>query len=122
MNEILLDVLSALVTAVVIPVISIVGAKLVSWLSNQLNDSRLEKINETITAAVRSTFQTYVDVLKKNGTFDAESQKEALSKAKDTILSQLTDGLTKWIKNSYGDVDSWLTTQIEATIDRLKNE
>lgn len=66
-------------------------------------------------------FQTYVDTLKKNGTFDVESLKIALTKAKDEALSQMSDEIKEYITTNYGNLENWLTTQIEATINILKN-
>lgn len=63
-----------------------------------------------------------MDTLKKNGTFDLESQKIALTKAKDEALAQMTDDIKEYITKNYGDLEAWLTTQIEATINILKNK
>ena len=75
-----------------------------------------------VTNAVRSIFQTYVDTLKKNGTFDLERQKIALTKAKDEALAQMIDDIKRYITKNYIDLETWLTTQIEATINILKNK
>lgn len=67
-------------------------------------------------------FQTYFDALKKEGRFDKDSQLAALNKAKEMALGQMTEDVKTFINKSYGDLDSWLNTQIEATIDTLKNK
>ena len=46
---------------------------------------------------------------------------EALNKAKDIALSQLSEEVKDYITKNYGDIDNWLTTQIEATINLIKN-
>jgi len=66
-------------------------------------------------------FLIYVDTLKKSGSFNKDAQDIALSKAKDIALSQLSTETIKFIENSYGDINNWLTIQIEATISTLKN-
>ena len=58
--------------------------------------------------------------LKKEGKFDKESQILALTKAKDIALSQMTEDVKEFIQTNYGELDLWLTTQIEATINTLK--
>ena len=83
--------------------------------------TQLSVATTIVTNAVRSVFQTYVEALKKNGTFDAKSQKIALTKAKDEALAQMTDDIKEYITSTYGDLETWLTTQIEATINILKN-
>ena len=124
MNEILLNILSVVVSAVVLPLISLIGAKLVSFINTKINDEKasklLSKATEIVTNAVRSVFQTYVEALKKNGTFDKESQISALNQAKNIAISQMTDEVKDYISATYGDLDNWLTTQIESTINLLK--
>lgn len=124
MNEMLINIISVLVTAVVIPVISLLGAKLVSWLSTKIKNEKANKMIKTATeivvSVVKTVFQTYVDALKKEGKFDKESQILALTKAKDIALSQMTEDVKEFIQTNYGELDLWLTTQIEATINTLK--
>lgn len=126
MNEILFNILSVVVTAVILPLISFAGTKLINWLNAQIKDvnarTQLSVATAIVTNAVRSVFQTYVEALKKNGTFDAKSQKIALTKAKDEALAQMTDDIKEYITTTYGDLETWLTTQIEATINILKNK
>lgn len=125
MNEILLNVLSVVVSAVVLPLISLIGAKLVSFINTKINNDKASKMMEEatniVTNAVRSVFQTYVESLKKQGTFDKESQVYALEKAKSTALNQMSDEIKSYIKSNYGNINTWLLTQIEATISKLKN-
>ena len=125
MNEILLNVLSVVVSAVVLPLISLIGAKLVSFINTKINNDKasnmMEEATNIVTNAVRSVFQTYVEALKKQGTFDKESQIYALEKAKSTALNQMSDEIKSYIKSNYGNINTWLSTQIEATISKLKN-
>lgn len=126
MNEILLNILSVVVTAIILPLISMVGGKLINWLSakikNEKAGSLIGNATEIVINAVKSVFQTYVDSLKKEGKFDKESQLIALNKAKDVAISQMTEEVKEFIRENYGDLDAWLNTQIEATIDTLKNK
>lgn len=125
MNDIILNIISVVVTAVILPLISYLGTRLITWLNAKIKDEnakqQLTVATDIVTNAVRSVFQTYVESLKKNGTFDKESQKVALIKAKDEALSQMSDEIKDYITTNYGDLQTWLTTQIEATINILKN-
>ena len=56
-----------------------------------------------------------------HGIFDKEAQVEALTRAKNIALSQITEDTKKYIEDNYGDFNNWVTIQIEATIDLLKN-
>lgn len=125
MNDIIFNIISVVVTAVILPLISYAGTRLIAWLNAKIKDEnakqQLTVATDIVTSAVRSVFQTYVEALKKNGTFDKESQKVALIKAKDEALSQMSDDIKDYITKNYGDLQTWLTTQIEATINVLKN-
>lgn len=125
MNEVLLNILSVVVTAVILPLISYAGTRLISYLNSKIKDEKarelLSQATAVVTNAVRAVFQTYVDSLKKSGNFGAEAQLEALNKAKDIALSQLSEEVKDYITKNYGDINNWITTQIEATINLIKN-
>ena len=125
MNDILLNVLSVTVSAVVVPVIGFLGYKLTQWLNSKVKDDRakalLNRANEIVIDAARTVFQTYVEALKKEGSFDAKAQEAALGKAKAIVLSELTEELKSFVADNYGDLMSWVTNAIEASIYKLKN-
>jgi hypothetical protein len=125
MNEILLNILSVVVTAVILPLISYLGFRLSTYLNNKIKDEKartlLNKANEIVTNAVRTVFQTYVEALKKEGNFSKESQLTALNKAKDIVLKELPNDVKEFIGNTIGNLNGWIENQIEATINILKN-
>ena len=125
MNEIILNIISVVVTAVILPLISYAGARLITWLNTKIKDEnakqQLTVATDIVTNAVRSVFQTYVEALKKNEMFDKESQKVALIKTKNDALAQMTDEIKEYITKNYGDLETWIITQIESTINILKN-
>lgn len=126
MNEILINILSVVVTVIIVPLITWCGTQIVKYLQTKIKN---EEANEyfkvatnIVTNAVKSVFQTYVESLKKSGTFTIEAQDEALRQAKDIVKRQTNDDVRKYITNLYGDFNTWLTNQIEATINNLKNK
>ena len=125
MNDILLNILSVTVSAVVVPLISFLGVKLTQWLNSKIKDERtktlLNRANEIVLDAARTVFQTYVEALKKEGSFDAKAQEVALGKAKAIVLSELTEELKSFVADNYGDLMVWVTNAIEASIYKLKN-
>ena len=125
MNDILLNILSVTVSAVVVPVIGFLGYKLTQWLNSKVKDDRtkalLNRANEIVLDAARTVFQTYVEALKKEGSFDAKAQEAALGKAKAIVLSELTEELKIFVTQNYGDLTAWVTNAIEASIYKLKN-
>lgn len=125
MNEILINIISVVVTVIVIPLITLIGTKLIQWINTKVNNTNAATLLTTATTivlnAVRSVFQTYVESLKAEGKFDQHSQTLALTKAKDVALNQMTDEVKIYIESTFGNLDNWLTTQIEASINLLKN-
>ena len=126
MNEILLNVLSIIVTAIIIPVISFLGYKLTQFLNTKIKDEKaasfLTQASDIVLSAVRSVFQTYVESLKNSGNFTAEAQKIAFNLAKNIVLKQLSEEVKTFIITNYGDLEEWIRNKIEASINLLKNE
>ncbi len=126
MNEIVLNIISCIVTVVVIPLISLLGGKLIQLISTKIKDEKasslLTQATNIVLDAVRSVFQTYVEALKKEGKFDTDAQLIALNKAKEIVLEQLSSDAKDFISKNYGDLTSWITNQIEASINILKNK
>lgn len=125
MNQILLNILAAVTTCIILPLISFLGIKLSQWLSTKIKDEKaaalFKKATEIVTNAVRVTFQTYVESLKNSGSFGKDEQLIALNKAKQIITSELTEELKAFISENYGDLQVWISNQIEASIYKLKN-
>ena len=125
MNQILLNILAAVTTCIILPLISFLGIKLSQWLSTKIKDEKAKalftKATEIVTNVVRTTFQTYVESLKNSGSFGKDEQLIALNKAKQIITSELTEELKAFISENYGDLQAWISNQIEASIYKLKN-
>ena len=125
MNEIIINIISVVVTSIVLPLVSIAGAKLIQFINSKIKNNKAADLLTTATTivinAVRSVFQTYVEALKKEGSFNKDAQIIALNKAKDIALTQMTDEVKDYLVTTYGSLDSWLDAKIEATINILKN-
>lgn len=126
MNEIIINIISVVVTSIILPLISIAGAKLIQFINSKIKNNKAADLLTTATTivinAVRSVFQTYVEALKKEGSFNKDAQIIALNKAKDIALTQMTDEVKNYLVTTYGSLDSWIDTNIEATINILKNK
>ncbi len=124
MNEIVISIISIVVTTVVLPLVTLGGAKLIQHLNSKIKDDHARRILISITSsverAVRVVFQTYVESLKKSGTFDKESQKKALIFAKQEVMRNLNIETKEFIANNYGDINDYISNQIEATINLFK--
>ena len=125
MNQILLNVLAAVVTAIVLPLISYIGVRFSAYLNNKIKDETAKRLlneaTQIVLNATRVVFQTYVEALKAEGKFDKDAQLIALNKAKTIVLAELKEDTRSFIEKNYGDLSSWITNQIEASINILKN-
>lgn len=76
---------------------------------------------QSVMKAVMSTYQTYVDSLKKQDMFNEEAQKEAFERAKETAILMITDDVKKAIEQMYGDFDTWIDSTIEQFVKANKD-
>lgn len=97
---------------------------LVAWLNSKIKDKKLAQYSTDITniilSAVQSIMQTYVDALKKQGKFDQEAANEAKQKCIKIINTQLSAELTNYIATTFGDVESYIESRVEAMIYNIK--
>lgn len=127
----MMDFLLSLLQAVILAVVPVAGGFLVNYLrkaSQQVTEDTnsniiakyVQEAADAVADAVLCVSQTYVDTLKKTGSFDVEEQKIALSLAKDRAVSLMSADARLILKKLYGDVDKWLESKIEATIMDVK--
>lgn len=125
-NDIIISIISIVVTSVVLPLITLGGTRLIQYLNQKIKDEKTRSILTGLTAiierAVRSVFQTYVESLKKTNSFGKEEQAKALELARSEVTKQLTNETAGFIQETYGDVNTFITSQIESTINLLKTK
>lgn len=129
MDKLLFELLLAVTTAA-IPVLTAHIVKYISKAKEEAiantDDTRsqgyIREIADAISAAVSATSQTYVDALKRSGTFTVEAQKEAARKALSACLAALSPAAKAFIDSMYGDINEYLTVKIEAEVRKQKND
>lgn len=124
MPQEILNIIWSAVGIVVTGLLSWATTALVSWLNSKIKDTKVKQwatdLTKIIMSSVQTITQTYVDSLKKEGAFTEEAQKEAFAKCLSLVKSQLTPELIKYIQENFGDMETYLQTQIEAMIQSLK--
>lgn len=128
MKDLLLSLLQAVLIAVT-PILTAAiclylkkkAAELGAKMKNTEGAAFLREATEAVCTAVTYTNQTYVDALKSQGTFSAENQKAALNKAKDKAVELLSAGAKDYIRETYGSLDEYIVTKIEAEVKDQKN-
>lgn len=91
-------------------------AELKSKTDNDISKKYLDMLDSTITNAVLSTTQTYVESLKKQGKFDAEAQKQAFDMTYQAVIRVLNEEATKYLTITIGDLETYITNKIEAEV------
>ena len=116
-TQVILGVIGVLITGL--------GTLITFLINKYVKNDQLKRIlsslNETVRNAVSEVYQTYVEDLKKDGMFDFNAQKEALSKALEIIKTNLPTDVMVWVKDNYTDIDGYLKSLVEAAIGLLKN-
>lgn len=114
----------------ILPILTTFIVRLLNLKSNEIKEltknSRLHKyidyVADIIKKSVIAVNQTFVEKLKEQGNFTIEKQKEAFELAKKKILSMLNEDAKKALTMIYGDLNTFLDAQIEATVNNLKNQ
>ncbi len=128
MLEFLQSLLLAVVTAAV-PVLTTFGVSALKSLAEkkaaETEDVRLrgylQEIAGAVSDAVAATSQTYVDELKKAGSFDLVAHNSAADQALVACLRALSPAVKGFIEEAYGDVRAYLGGKIEAEVRAQKD-
>lgn len=124
MNQEILNILLSGLSVIITGLCSWIAATLVKWLNEKISDKKysdmLSQLIYIITDAVQCVYQEFVEVLKKEGGFTEEAQKEAKERAMNIIYSQLSEKMKQFIIDNYGNIETWLSEKIESVIYSLK--
>ena len=129
-NEMISNVLYIVLTAIV----PIVTAYVVNLMKAQIekcaivteltkNENLTEVINGAlcnIADSVMYVNQVYVDALKRENKFTAQSQRDALKLAYNEAIKLISDEAKNIIENTYGSFEDWLYLQIEVAVKNAK--
>lgn len=122
-----LNLLNDIFQVCVIPLLGVLTTYLVKYIQvkmeeiqtkteNDIIDKYLSMLSTTVTECVIATNQTYVEALKKEGKFDLEAQKKAFEMTQDAVMLILTDEAKKYLSAAVGDLNVYISQQIEAAV------
>ena len=118
--EVCIIPLLAVLTGYIVKLIQTKSAEIQATTENAIADKYIAMLADTITQCVIATNQTYVESLKKNKAFTAEAQAEAFNKTLNAVMDVLSEDAKKYITETFGDLETYLTTQIEAAVNTNK--
>lgn len=126
-----LNILQQIFELCIIPLLAIITRSLVIYIStkkdelksktdNELAKKYLDLLNETIANCVIATNQTYVEALKKGNAFTADAQKAAFEKTYQAVIATLSEEAQKYLPEVVGDLQTYITQKIEASVNQNK--
>lgn len=125
------DIVIQIIEVCIIPLFGILTKYLVYFLTakrdelnsktnNEIAKKYTDMIYQTVVDCVIATNQTYVDSLKKSGSFDEAAQKEAFNRTMNAVLAILGDDAKDYIQQATGDLNTYLTQLIESEVNKHK--
>lgn len=125
------DIVIQIIEVCIIPLLGILTKYLVDFLTakrdelnfktnNEIAKKYTDMIYQTVVDCVIATNQTYVDSLKKSGSFDEAAQKEAFNRTMNAVLAILGDDAKDYIQQATGDLNTYLTQLIESEVNKHK--
>ena len=125
------EIVIQIIQVCVIPLLGILTKYLVDYLTakrdeinsktdNETAQKYTNMIYQTVVDCVIATNQTYVDSLKKSGSFNEAAQKEAFNRTMNAIMTILSDDAKEYITEATGDLNTYLTQLIEAEVNKRK--
>lgn len=126
-----LNILQQIFELCIIPLLAIITRSLVIYIStkkdelknktdNELAKKYLDLLNDTIANCVIATNQTYVEALKKGNAFTADAQKAAFEKTYQAVIVTLSEEAQKYLPEVVGDLQTYITQKIEASVNQNK--
>lgn len=108
--------LLGVLTMYIVKFIQVKSTEITNKVDNDLVDKYVAMLAVTIENCVIAINQTYVESLKQAGKFDAEAQKTAFSMTKNAVMAILSDEAKKYLESAVGDLNEYITQQIEAAV------
>lgn len=116
-TEFVIGLLGLIITALGLVITNLIN----KYIKNEDLKAKANSLHEIVKVSVLDVYQTFVEELKANGTFDENAQKTAFKRCLDLIKTNMPQQVKKWLETNYSDIEGYLKTLIEAQIGALKN-
>ncbi|MGG6313986.1 hypothetical protein [Paenibacillus macerans] len=118
-------------TLFAIPVLGLLSRSFITYIKRKIADVEqrigndavnqlLALAENAIESAVTAVNQTFVENMKKQGTFDSSAMAESFRMAKDKALAIIGEQAKDGLKLALGDIEAWLEARIEYYVNRGK--
>ena len=129
------QIIGIVIVLILLPLIAYLLSVAVSYMKAKAENIQNQTVKDIVLDAIDTVEQsvtlgrhllrlceTYVDALKRGGTFTKEAQQAAFEKAAERARELITDEVKAMISATYGDFDKWLETRIEKEVRANKTE
>ena len=124
-------VLEVVFELVLIPLLAAATGYFITWMRAKKADllqkakddttkKYIEMLDSTIYECVTATNQTYVEALKKEGSFDLDAQKKAFQLTYEAVFGILTEEAQKYLGEAVKDLSAYVTNKIETQVSMNK--
>lgn len=120
--EVCLIPLLGVLTAYIVKFIKAKSAEIQNKVDNDTADKYIAMLDDTISACVIATTQTYVEALKKENAFTKEAQQEAFDLTFNAVMDVLAEDAKEYLTNIYGDLSAYISNKIEAKVNLNKSK
>lgn len=120
--EVCIVPLLGVLTAYIVKFIKAKSAEIQNKVDNDTADKYIAMLDDTISACVIATTQTYVEALKKENAFTKEAQQEAFDLTFNAVMDVLADDAKEYLTNIYGDLSTYISNKIEAEVNLNKSK
>lgn len=125
------ELISTIFQVVILPLLTVLTGFAVKWVNAKAKELKattdnvythkyIEMLQDTIVKTVIAVNQTYVDALKQQGSFDKAAQEEAFKRVYETVLLSLNEEAYEYLNSIFGDLQTYITAQIEAAVKEHK--
>lgn len=125
------ELISTIFQVVILPLLTVLTGFAVKWVNAKAKELKattdnvythkyIEMLQDTIVKTVIAVNQTYVDTLKQQGSFDKAAQEEAFKRVYETVLLSLNEEAYEYLNSIFGDLQTYITAQIEAAVKEHK--
>lgn len=118
--EVCIVPLLGIISFYVVQYIKIKGSEIIENVESDISRKYLTMLQETVCEVVVETNQVYVEALKKEGKFDLEAQKKAFEMSYEKVLEIMNEESVEYLGEMVGDLQSYITTLIEAEVNKNK--
>lgn len=123
MTPVLADALALIASALACYLITYINKKKVALqmeTENERAKAYMDLFEETIAKCVKTTNQTFVETLKKDGLFDKEAQEEAFNRTLKNVKAVLSEDCLRYLAMMTADVNTFIYTAIESEVNWAK--